>query len=148
MGRLNDENEFPTVYTCKGTCKELFTKGALFRDGYCRHCWQIVAPSRGAATFTPATEADKTRALEIVAQGYQQVSRKNRMVARLPPGMTGLEALRTVDPQLADNFLANAERMAAEQYMRCYANKENQLTLTQGEFAEFLKATGRGPTNV
>ena len=81
---------------------------------------------------------------DLIAAGFQQVSRKYRMLARLPPGMTGLEALATVDPQLAAHMLLNANRQAAEQYMRVYAKGPDQVTLTEHEFDEYLGKTGRG----
>jgi hypothetical protein len=82
---------------------------------------------------------------ELIAQGYEQTSRKYRIVARLPPGKTGLEALAEVDPGLAANILRNANEQAAQQFRRVHAQGEDQLTLTWGEFNEFLVKTGKGP---
>ena len=53
----------------------------------------------------------------LILVGFEQVSRKYRTLARLPLGKTGLEALAEVDPDLAAQFLRNANRMAAEQYL-------------------------------
>ena len=80
---------------------------------------------------------------KLIEDGYEQVSRKYRTVARLPPGKTGLEALREVDPRLADQFLKNANEMAKHQYLRCYDS--DKIELTYEEFSEFLIKTGRSP---
>lgn len=90
--------------------------------------------------MTPEEKAKK-----LVEDGYEQISRKYRTLARLPEGMTGIEALRSADPFLAQRFLDNAERAAKEQYMRVYSKAEDRAELTVEEFNAYLKATGRGP---
>lgn len=135
----------PTVArACAGTCGKVCLWHEFYKHGYCVECWRVVAPTRGAATFIPSTPEDKVRALELVAQGYKQISRKYRTLGRLPEGMTGLEALATADPDLAKRMLDGVNERAGEQFMRCFARgKELTVTLTQGEFAEYLRATGR-----
>ena len=59
------------------------------------------------------------------------------MVARLPEGKTGLEALAEVDPRLAKNMLDRMNNAAAEQYLRCYAKPPYVLNLSVEEFDEF-----------
>ena len=84
-----------------------------------------------------------SRVDELIRNGFEQVSRKYRTLARLPPGKTGLEALAEVYPDLAAHFLRNANRIAAEQYLRCYAKGEDKIELTRDEFNEYLEKTGR-----
>jgi hypothetical protein len=81
---------------------------------------------------------------DIVAQGYEQVSRKYRIVARLPEGKTGLEALAEVDPELAKHMLDEVNLEAGRHYMRVHA-RHTQLSLTWEEFNEFLIKTGKKP---
>lgn len=81
---------------------------------------------------------------KYVAAGYEQVSRKFRRIARLPPGETGRQALERVDSQYVRDVEAQIERTCAEMYRRVYAEREgNMVELTVEEFAEFLYATGR-----
>jgi hypothetical protein len=94
--------------------------------------WPVPTPEQ---TSEPDPEE---RARDLVAGGYQQISSKYRLVARLPPGMTGLEALAKVDPRLAQNFLDNANELAAQQYLRCYPGVD-KIRLTYEEFGAFKK---------
>lgn len=82
---------------------------------------------------------------EIIEAGFEQVSRKYRTLARLPPGKTGLEALAEVDPGLARNFLDQANEAAARHYRAMYAKRENKIVLSIEEFKEYLLKTGRAP---
>jgi hypothetical protein len=77
---------------------------------------------------------------ELLAKGYQQISRKYRHVARLPEGKTGLQALMEVDPLLAKRMLDSAESYAKEHYLRVHA--KDKLTLSEEEFEAFKKAGG------
>lgn len=81
----------------------------------------------------------------LVDEGYRQVSRKFRHVARLPDGMTGLEALRSVDPDLHDRMMQRMEEEAADHFRRVHASEQGLwLTLTTEEFDAFRRAaTGR-----
>ncbi len=82
----------------------------------------------------------------LVAQGYKQVSRKYRMVAGLPEGKTGLEALKEADPEKYADLMTRVEEMAADRYRTYCADKNgHRLTLTWEEFNEFLTLTGRKP---
>ena len=84
-----------------------------------------------------------SRVDDLIAAGFQQTSRRFRMLARMPAGMTGLQALATVDPNLAARLQQHAEETAAEHYRRVYAPPADQVTLTPAEFDEFLVKTGR-----
>jgi hypothetical protein len=80
---------------------------------------------------------------ELISHGYQQTSSKYRTVARLPPGKTGLEALRDVSPHDYHLIIARIEQQCASTYRRLYAEKEgNQLELSPEEFAAFKAAGG------
>jgi len=78
------------------------------------------------------------RARDLVAGGYRQISSKYRTVARMPPGMTGLEALANVNPRLAQGYLDNANELAAQQYLRCYPGVD-KIILTYEEFGAFKR---------
>lgn len=75
--------------------------------------------------------------------GYRQLSRKHRIVARLPPGKTGLEALREADSEAYERVMRLAEESAAEDYRRFHARGEDRRELSIEEFAAFRKAGGR-----
>ncbi len=77
-----------------------------------------------------------TKVDELMAAGYEQVSRKYRLVGCLPPGKTGLEALREVNPALAQSFLNNANEQAKFMFLR--GNNEHTIELSPTEFEEFL----------
>lgn len=102
-------------------------------------------------TFSPASQKESectpqwalSRVDELIAEGYEQISRKYRTLARLPYGKTGLEALAEVDPDLAVQYLRNAEEMAKSQYLRVYSR--DKVELTTEAFNEFLQKTGRRP---
>ncbi len=90
-------------------------------------------------------EVAMSRVDEFIQGGYQQVSRRYRLIARLPSGKTGLEALAEVNPELAKHFLAQANEQAARQYLARHADGENKVELTDDEFREYLGKTGRAP---
>ncbi len=82
---------------------------------------------------------------------WYQVSRNARMVARLPEGQTGIEAL--IDAQRASpvrsDYALWARRMgegsAGDYYLRCHALRDRpelHKELTREEFAAFRKAGG------
>lgn len=85
----------------------------------------------------------EVRASDLLKQGYVQISRRYRIVARLPRGKTGLEALEEADPALVEDWLASLEERATEQYLRVYAPNELKETLTEEEFNAFLRLRGR-----
>lgn len=85
---------------------------------------------------------------DLLASGVEQLSRKYRLVARLPPGMTGLEALRERAPDryhaLTKRMAETTERLAADEYRRWVAKDHgDEFELTVEEFSEFLAKTGR-----
>lgn len=83
---------------------------------------------------------------ELLSQNVEQLSRKFRSVARLPPGMTGLEALRERAPEHYASVMQRAERWAADEYRRYVASKYGDaFDLTPKEFNEYLVKTGRRP---
>lgn len=73
----------------------------------------------------------------LPARGFIQTSAKYRMVARVPPGLTPIEALRLKSPWTAKEFEDRFQHSIAEQYARCYADGDDKLELTEEEFAEF-----------
>lgn len=81
-----------------------------------------------------------SRGKELAEQGYKQVSSKYRMVGKLPDGMTGIQALATVDPELAKRMQQTADASAEHQYLRVY--DKATLKLTEEEFQDFKKAGG------
>lgn len=80
---------------------------------------------------------------QLIAQGYIQVSRRYRIVARLPEGKTGLEALREVDPRLVQEMLDRVERDATDMYLRVHATPAEKLNLSETEFEAFLERKNR-----
>ena len=87
---------------------------------------------------------EERRAAELIAAGFVQTSRKYRMLARVPAGMTPLEALRQVDPDTAASLEKRMQEWCAEHYRRCFARGDDSVTLSIEEFAAFLRLTGRG----
>lgn len=80
---------------------------------------------------------------KMVEDGYQQISRKYRLVARLPKGETGLEALKRVDLRSYLRIMNQAEHSAADTYRRMHAREEgNEIELDEKEFEAFRKAGG------
>lgn len=79
--------------------------------------------------------ADHIKAL--IVQGYESISNKYRMVARLPAGKTGIEAMSEVDPQ----YMQLVEKNTAEQYRRVHAkwNTDEVLELSASDYVEFRK---------
>ena len=79
-------------------------------------------------------------ARELVAAGYRQISNKYRMVARLPEGTTGLQALQAVDSEFARDLIRRIEEQAADQYRRVHARGAgNVLELDEETFADFKR---------
>lgn len=92
----------------------------------------------GTYTKPVPAEAGTARAKEIIAAGYLQTSAKYRMVARVPPGKTAMQALCEADPKWIEQF----ERIARNQYLRVYGQSQDRLELTREEFAEFKRLGG------
>lgn len=77
---------------------------------------------------------------ELVFAGWKQVSRKYCMIARLPDGMTGKQALAQHDKELADRLpQSDAEGF----YMRVHAERDGLVkTLGPSAFIRFRKMGG------
>lgn len=84
------------------------------------------------------------RAQWIIDQGFKQVSRRYRTVTRLPPGMTGLEALRSWSQMQYDQLMERMQYQAADTYRRMCPTAE-KLELSVEEFNAFLLANNSGP---
>jgi hypothetical protein len=82
-------------------------------------------------------------AAEWVSQGYRQISRSHRLIARLPENVTALEAIARLDPEMHRRMLELVEQRAADYYRRMYAKQEgNELALMADEFDAFRAAGG------
>lgn len=99
--------------------------------------------------MSPERKAEiEAEAKRLIEQGYHQTSRNYRSVARLPPGMTAVEACKLLDPQ--------KEKIWREHYERCCAQTvlgavhwsasfkdECYKELDEATFAEFRRQGGR-----
>lgn len=86
---------------------------------------------------------DMTTGMNLVAEGWVQISRRHRMVARLPKGKTGLQALQERDLGAYKRLMERVEREAASTFLRVYSNREGERReLTLPEFAAFRKLGG------
>lgn len=84
-----------------------------------------------------------TNANPFVAAGYQQTSAKYRTIARLPEGMTGIEALKLADQEAYAHLQERLEREAASTFRRVYAQQLGcQIMLSPEEFVAFKAAGG------
>ena len=93
--------------------------------------------------YTPADEAqdDREIAEELVRAGWQCMSNKYRIIARLPEGATGLEVLRERSPLKFREIMEHTELRAADVYRRMYAPSEgNTQTLDFDMFEAFKRA--------
>lgn len=91
------------------------------------------------AESVPEDEAERI-ALELQARDARQTSAKYRHVAWLPPGLSGLEALERVAPNVAHDIRRRLEEQCAETYRRIYAEREgNQRTLDLRTFQTFKR---------
>ena len=84
----------------------------------------------------------------IINRGYYQVSRKFRIVARFPSGLSGKDALRKYAeehrPWDVDKWVDGlGEGSAGDYFLRCYApGMKLILILTEDEFLMFRKLGG------
>jgi len=83
----------------------------------------------------------------IIDQGYYQVSRRFRTLARLPKGKTGMEALLEATDELQPMDAVKwvkglGEGHAGDHFLRCHAGKNVQIILTEEEFHMFRKLGG------
>lgn len=86
------------------------------------------------------TPGDFAVARDLAAEGWHQVSSNYRLIARLPEGMTGLEALETIDPNLAQDIREQAEAHAMRHFLRMYAEHKE---LTPEQFRAFKLIHGK-----
>lgn len=81
-------------------------------------------------------------AKEAIRLGYYQVSRKHRMVARLPDGKTGVQALAEASGR-PDWARMLGETNAGDQFLRCYTDRGGLcVTLDRETFEEFRRLGG------
>lgn len=75
---------------------------------------------------------------------WVQISSRHRMVARLPPGVTGEQALRRAHEAVGHPPPAPSIRgdSAVDQYLRVYAPMEDKRQLSEKKWAEYRKAGG------
>lgn len=88
--------------------------------------------------------ADHIRfARQLVEDGWYQTSRRHRHVARLPDGMTGVEALARAERFSNLPFRCTDEDIAGEAYLSRHAAHElNRCELDIPTFAAFKKVGG------
>lgn len=103
--------------------------------------------------------AVEVQAKQLIDAGYFQVSSAYHMLARLPEGYTGRQALFEASMKIysdlsAGQRMAWAERerawvdsmsepSATDQYLRVYAPKEHTVTVSPAVFAAYRKLGGR-----
>ena len=95
------------------------------------------------ADYPPAAD----RARQLIREGYRQVSRKHRIVARLPDGKTGRQALtEAIDRREDSTWIRRlSERAAQSQFLRVYAVYTGDplwLTLDKDTFDAFRRLGG------
>lgn len=89
------------------------------------------------------TQKEIDYAKKVIEWGYYQTSRKYRHVARLPKGMTGKEALKSVTPENRHYWVDGlGESSAGDHYLCVHGKPEDSLTLTIPEFNAFRKLGG------
>ena len=95
-------------------------------------------------------DEDPEKAFEVarrlVALGYLSISHRYRIVRRLPPGMTGKEALaRACSERGHKGYPTLDEDSSRSQFLRCYSNFKGapELVLGREMFREFKRAGGR-----
>ena len=74
---------------------------------------------------------------ELIRNGYTQTSRRFRRLAKLPDGMSGIEAMQTVDPTWIKERMSRLEADAAELF--CRVHSAEKIELTDVEFAIYLQ---------
>jgi hypothetical protein len=76
----------------------------------------------------------------IITSGYRQTSSKYRTLNRVPPGKTGLEALKEINPSVYQRIMNQANDWAEREFMALCHDEE--LTLTVEEFQEYRRQRG------
>jgi hypothetical protein len=111
--------------------------------------WAVImdrAAQQAPAKVFPVTAETKDCPTvdQLLEQRCEQTSRKYRGVARLPPGMTGLQALKAYAANEYKRVMQDAESRAADVYRTYIAQKRgDHFTLSKEAFREFLLKTGR-----
>lgn len=81
-------------------------------------------------------------ARDLIANGFYQVSRKHRMVARLPHGKTGRQALAEASGR-SDWAHAMSEASAGDHFLRCHTDRNGLcVTVDRATFEEFRRLGG------
>jgi hypothetical protein len=84
---------------------------------------------------------DTRKVSDLIAAGFHQVSRRHGLLAKIPEGMTGREALQSAESgRVVSRELREAD--AASQYRRCYARKPDRIRVTQSKMTLFRKSGG------
>lgn len=76
---------------------------------------------------------------------WRQTSRKYRMIARLPEGETGLEAIKRCSPKDYERIMKHAERMASSSYLIHFAEQEGNSQILSTEAFETFRKNGGSP---
>lgn len=100
-----------------------------------------------AEELTPTPE-DRATGRRLVAEGYRQLSRKYRMVARLPESdLEPIELLAQLDSREAAHLRAMFNVQATECILRWHTSEEAGTcrTLSVREFIAFREAGGETP---
>ncbi len=89
------------------------------------------------------TKEEIAKAEQLIKEGYYQISRKYRTLAKLPEGMTGKQALRSVTP-IERHYWVDAmpESSAGDHYLSCHTTPEQRITLDIPTFIVFRKTGG------
>lgn len=89
------------------------------------------------------TKEEIAKAEQLIKEGYYQISRKYRHIARLPEGMTGKQALKLVTPPERHYWVeAMGESSAGDHYLSCYSPPNQQVVLDIPTFMAFRQAGG------
>ena len=97
-----------------------------------------------------AEASAKEQAKKLIEEGWYQVSRKYRTLARLPKGETGIQALaraatksRNIARDTREWAIMLGERSAGDHYLRVYAQEEgNWQEVSPTVFDWFRKLGG------
>lgn len=108
-----------------------------------RICGKCLGSGKVAPAFV-ITEEDLELAKKLVAEGWRSTSNRFHMIARIPPGMTLLEALEKYAPTLYRDTLQRVLEQCTSQFLRCYSSQvegcHQELTLSQ--YKAFRQAGG------
>lgn len=87
-------------------------------------------------------EKPSTRSVrELIDAGYMQVSSKYRILARVPPGKTALQAIEDENPEFAAQVRNQCENLTRSHYLRICGRKD-QVELSIEAFKEFKRLRG------